>query len=345
MAHTFELQATISLEQNKAGLARKTLDHAFAILHGYGLKVTQSILENTYAKALLADNQVQTAIERLLRAESNLKGASYHLFNNYLLTARAFFKLGKVKQAGRLLNKIINLSILYSFDRFVLKESHWIIPLLKECRDKNFLLKASQYSYFEEIFPFDLKKIPPVLSVSLLGKFELYRGDKKISLSSWKSSNALMIFKYLAANRQQGYIHKDVLIELLWPEQDPARTTGRFNMAMSSLRKTLEPDILPKAASLYIDRKKDRYRLFDDNRINIDVETFSMLYLKAKKSNIKESLPLYFEVLGLYKGEFLEEDRYEEWCIEKKDIMYANHIKTLKSIILIFEEKKGHPSF
>ncbi|MCP4669827.1 MAG: transcriptional regulator, partial [Desulfobacula sp.] len=87
MAHTLELQAATCLEQKKAGLARKILDHAFAIIHGYGLKVTQSILENTYAKALLADNQAETAIKMLLRSEPNLKGASYHLFNNYLLAA------------------------------------------------------------------------------------------------------------------------------------------------------------------------------------------------------------------------------------------------------------------
>jgi LuxR family transcriptional regulator, maltose regulon positive regulatory protein len=340
MAHTLELMAATYLEQKKSGLAQKTLDHAFAIIHGYGLTVTRSILENTYAKVLLANNQESAALERLLGAEPNLKEASYHLFNNYLLAAQACFRLGSIKQAGRFLNKVFDLSIIFSFDRFVIKEKYWIIPLLKQGLDKKFTLEAGPHSYFTGLFQKDLKDTSPVLSISFLGKFKLYRGDRKIPLSSWKSSKALMTLKYLAANRQQGYIHKDVLIELLWPEQDPGKTTSRFNMAMSSLRKTLEPDILPKAASLYIDRKNDRYRLFNDDRINVDIEIFSMLYSKAKKINIKESLPHYLEAIRIYKGEFLEEDRYEEWCIDKKNILYSKYIKILRNIISIFEAKK-----
>jgi two-component SAPR family response regulator len=66
-----------------------------------------------------------------------------------------------------------------------------------------------------------------------------------------------------------------------------------------------------------------------------------MLYSKAKKINIKESLPHYLEAIKLYKGEFLEEDRYEEWCIDKKNILNAEYIKILRNIISIFEETKN----
>ena len=151
-----------------------------------------------------------------------------------------------------------------------------------------------------------------------------------------------MLLKYLAANQQQGYLPKDFLIELLWPEHNPEKTGSRFNMAMSSLRKTLEPQIAPKAASAYIDRKKDTYRIAA-GLCQVDTDLFSRLISKARKASpgSTEALNLYLDACALYKGHFLEEDLYEQWCIDKRHIFLRQYIDALKAVIRLSDAQNN----
>ncbi len=66
-----------------------------------------------------------------------------------------------------------------------------------------------------------------------------------------------MIFKYLVFNRFGGFLKKEVLMELLWPEEDPVKTAKRFHMALASLRKALEPGILKGIPSSYLSSDRD----------------------------------------------------------------------------------------
>lgn len=239
--------------------------------------------------------------------------------------------------------KAVDLSRIHSYDPFLVKEKNWIIPLLEKGPDISGRSGSGAGAHLEMLFGNELTPVPAVLEICLLGPFQLSINGMEIPLSDWKSAKALMILKFLAANHGRGYIHREELIEFLWPEQDPDKTAARFNMAMSALRKTLEPDLSPKAASAYIDRKKDTYRLFADKRVNIDSEAFSSLLSKGMATGDREgnSISCFLDAVDLYRGDFLEQDPYEEWCMEKREAFSKDYESALRAVIRIFEREKN----
>ncbi len=342
MANAWECMHQVYLAQGKIESARQILNRAMEIIDGYGLRLTEGILGNSHAGLLMIEQRFSKALTCLEHAGKKLDGANFHRFNNHLLTAKALVETDNPGGAITQLSCALLLSESNAYDRFVKREATWLIPFLKEVLTKNTGFKKKARTYVETLFNNELPKDPPQLKITLLGKFNVTLGDKKIPLSRWKSSKALMIFKYLAANRHQGFIPREVLIELLWPEEDMQKTGSRFNVAMSILRKTLEPHLSPKAPSAYIERKKDQYRLYQGSRIRIDAEDFSGAILPIMSINTpKNSFPQRLETLllaqSLYQGAFLEEDRYEEWCIAKREWFTAEYLKILWEIVAIYQ--------
>ncbi len=339
MANAWECQHQVYLAQGKIESARQILNRAIEVIEGYGLVLTEGILGNSRANLLMMEHQFSTALDCLEQAGKKLDGANFHKFNNHLLTAKAHFKTGNTGDAVRQLSHALLLSENNAYDRFIKKEADWLVPLIKEALSQHAPFKKKSGTYLETLFKNELTEAPPQLKINLLGKFNVTIGDQKLPLSAWKSSKALMIFKYLAANRRQGFIPREVLIELLWPEEDIQKTGSRFNMAMSALRKTLEPHLSPKSASAYIERKKDQYRLYQGSRIRIDAEQFSdaIIAVNTQKNNPQKRLEICLLAQSLYQGAFLEEDRYEEWCIGKRERFMAKYLKILREIVAIYE--------
>ena len=112
-------------------------------------------------------------------------------------------------------------------------------------------------------------------------------------------------------------------------------------MAMSALRKMLEPSLSPKASSSYIERKKDMYRLSNKSKIIVDIEQFSKSFSTGKKEDEKsdKALELYLLAQSLYRDEFLKEDLYEDWCIQQREYFQTEYLKVLKIIMNLYEDK------
>ncbi len=342
IANAWDCLSQVCLAQGRIEPARQILNRAVDVIDGCGLLITEGILENSIASLLIIEKDFSNALDYLKNARKKLEGALFHLFNNHLLTTRSYFESGNINQAMKHLSCALSLSEIYFYDRFIKKEKTWLINLLKKSFSKGLMLKEGPKDCLERLFKNDLEKAPACLNIKLLGQFKMAVGKSDIPLSKFKSSKALMIIKYLAANRRQGFIPREVLIEILWPDEDLKKTGSRFNMAMSALRKTLEPDLPPKSPSAYIERKKDMYRLFSDTRINIDAEQFSAAFSLAQieKNNPSKRLTAYLEAQSIYQGAFLEEDRYEDWCIQKKEQFAVDYLKILKAIVTIYETQK-----
>ena len=342
MANAWECLHQVYLAQGKIESAKQILNRAIDIIDGYGLLLTEGILENSCAGIFIREENFSKALECLKSARPKLDGAAFHLFNNHLKTSRSYFGTGNTDKAAGHLSKALSLSERNAYDRFVINEKEWLAPIFKEALFSDTALDSKPKAYLEKLFINDIASAPLRLKINLLGQFTSTVGNTDIPLSGWKSSKALMILKYLAANRKQGLISREVLIEMLWPDEDLKKTGSRFNMAMSVLRKTLEPDLSPKSSSAYIDRKKDMYRLSHESSISIDTEQFLNAVALAQKetSNSFKALDLYLKAESIYRGPFLEEDRYEDWCIEKREVFAGEYLKVLKAILNILKTQK-----
>ncbi|WP_320043718.1 BTAD domain-containing putative transcriptional regulator [uncultured Desulfobacter sp.] len=341
LAHAWELEHKIDIARGDMKSARQKLEKGMDTIKGYGLVSTEGIFENSLAQLYILEKKYSSALDCLEHAKNKFNGVDFHMFCNHLLASKACFKSGMLQKSFKCLSQGLALSEKRDYHRFVEKESQWINSLLKSGCSKQITLNKKTATYLKSVINADMTKNRPVLEIKLFGRFKLTIDDKELPPAKWNSSKALMIFKYLAANRTRGFIPREVLIEMLWPEADPKKTAGRFHMAMSALRKTLEPGILPKRASTYIERKKDTYRLYDADRIRIDSEQFSnaLILARANRDNPQKALVSYRLALSLYVGSFLEEDQYEDWCNHLRDKFNSDYLIMLKEMADIYEKQ------
>lgn len=183
----------------------------------------------------------------------------------------------------------------------------------------------------------------PSLKVYMFGKFRVFQGEQEILDKRWKSKKAQMMFKYLLYHRPKGYLKKDVLMELSWPEDDPAKTSKRFHVALASMRKTLEPKITRGTPSAYISRSADAYRIDIGDEGYVDVDNFKEeLKLSQKAKNTEESIGHILKAEAIYGGDFLEEDLYVQWCDEERERFKEEYLQLLEEIIKYYHVKNDY---
>src|SRR5690606_38442813 len=68
-------------------------------------------------------------------------------------------------------------------------------------------------------------------------------------------------------------VHREALLDTLWPSLDPAAATHNLHVAVSSLRTTLEPGVSRGGSSLLL-RQDDRYALVLPEGSRFDLATF-----------------------------------------------------------------------
>lgn len=247
-------------------------------------------------------------------------------------------------------------------------EKHWIIPLLVEVfaqgNMRTFipelisqmqpdaaaqlaLLQQSENPTIREAATSLLKKpakvSSPSLQVHLLGKFRVSLDGKEIPRERWKSSKARTLFQFLAASRSRGYVNKEILMELLWPEEDPAVTAKRFHVALAALRKTLEPEIVRGVPSSYVFRMGDSYRIELGDQGWVDIERFTEELKRAEKErNAQQSIAHLLNAESFYGGDFLEEELYSEWCSRFREEFTKDYLYATRKIVEDLERRGAY---
>src|SRR5205823_12437861 len=87
--------------------------------------------------------------------------------------------------------------------------------------------------------------------IELFGGLRVRQGERLIS--RFRSRRTAALLGYLAYYSQRTH-PREVLIDLLWPESDPAAGSNSLSVALSSLRRQLEPPGVPSGAVLMANR-------------------------------------------------------------------------------------------
>jgi two-component SAPR family response regulator len=176
------------------------------------------------------------------------------------------------------------------------------------------------------------------LRVSCLGKFRVMKAALEIPPEQWKSRKAKMLFKLLVYMRPRGYVSKEVFMEHLWPEEDPLKTAKRFHVALTTLRRILEPGLERGRSSAYLKSEGDTYLLDLGKDGYVDVDAFEEACVKANSSPDESlSIRALLDADRLYTGGYLEEDLYEPWCMQERERLKDLHLSALASIIDYFK--------
>src|SRR4029453_13629341 len=119
--------------------------------------------------------------------------------------------------------------------------------------------------------------VPP-LALQCLGGLAVLRDGEAVTVSEWKSRKARDLVKVLIS-REGRPVHRSVLVDLLWPDEDPTRTGSRLSVTLSTARAVLDP-AKTYPPNWYLAAESDAVWL-DVEHAEVDVLRFSALAAQA----------------------------------------------------------------
>jgi predicted ATPase/DNA-binding SARP family transcriptional activator len=177
----------------------------------------------------------------------------------------------------------------------------------------------------------------PGLRIDLLGGFRVAVDDVAVDEAAWRLRSARGLIKLLALNPEHS-MHREQVIEALWPERDPATASNNLRQALFVARRALESCGEDGARRLTFAR--EALTLGGDG-LTIDLEEFEAAAAEAERA---PSVDRCRTALELYRGELLPEDRFEEWTGARRQALADRHLTLLVDIARLHEEAEEHPA-
>ena len=166
------------------------------------------------------------------------------------------------------------------------------------------------------------------LRIFTLGRFSLAVGQHGLAIETWRRRQALTLLKYLVAFQGRP-VRRERLCDCLWPEADEAQAWGRLKVTLSFLRRQLRAAGMPKDIVETVDKS---YVLRRDS-VWVDAVEFEKLVSEAaaaaRKGRTEEALLLFEDAQRLYRGDYLEEDLYADWCAEERQRLREIYLEML----------------
>jgi DNA-binding SARP family transcriptional activator len=178
------------------------------------------------------------------------------------------------------------------------------------------------------------KRAAPQLRVGVLGGFRVERVGVAQPVAAWQRRTAKTLTKLLATHPRHR-LHREQILEILWPTVDVESALNSFGKALHAARRAFEPELLPRESSAYLRLTESMLALNTDN-VAIDADQFQHL---AEIALGRGDISGYESALAAYGGELLPEDRYEDWCAERRDFLAGLHMRLLLELAEALEER------
>jgi two-component SAPR family response regulator len=168
------------------------------------------------------------------------------------------------------------------------------------------------------------------LQLYTLGGFGISVAGQSIDTGMWQRKQAVTLLKYLITQLDRP-VHRDRLLDCLWPDIDERRGWERLKVTMYSLRRELrargiKDEIIKTVNQAYLLRR---------DAVWIDAVAFDRLATEGralqKKSLWTEALNRYTAARNLYRGDYLEEEPYVDWCAEERERLREIYLEMLAS--------------
>jgi DNA-binding SARP family transcriptional activator len=170
----------------------------------------------------------------------------------------------------------------------------------------------------------DNKRPTPQLRLRLLGGFHAERAGVGWPVSDWHRRTAKTLTKLLATTPGHR-LHREQVLEVIWPGVDPESALNSFGKALHAARHALEPELLPRESSSYL-RLTESIVTLDSEHVWIDLDHFEQL---AESALCQSDIGMYEAAIQAYSGDLLPEDRYEDWCAERRAYLAELHLRLL----------------
>lgn len=167
--------------------------------------------------------------------------------------------------------------------------------------------------------------------ISLLGGLRAEQKHQAVTRFRTQKTGALLAYLAYYLDR----LHpRDVLADLLWPEDDQDAARASFRTALNSLRKQLEPPGAPPNSVLSADRFHVHLR---SEAVTTDVGHFLHAIQEARSQTApREKAAHLARAVQAYTGELLP-GYYEDWVVTERHILENAYTEALRQLVAYSE--------
>jgi DNA-binding SARP family transcriptional activator len=165
------------------------------------------------------------------------------------------------------------------------------------------------------------------LSIRFFGRFEIYFRGKKMKPIPGKKVTSL--FAYLLYHHSKP-LHREKLMAQFWGNNTPSSARNSLNVAIHAIRKHFDKICPHQELILY---NRETYVLNPELDILTDVEQFVHYWQRGRdieaRQGLESAMGAFNKAVALYRGDFLEDMLYEEWCESERDSLMETYLLTL----------------
>ena len=163
------------------------------------------------------------------------------------------------------------------------------------------------------------------LELNCLGRFAAARGGVPLDVSTLRP-RACAVLRMLAVGVGEG-VHRQVIYAELWPDDTEPDAARKLHVAVSSIRKLIEPVGL-------VHRDGEVYRL--DGDVRCDVRSFEQALASARTAlaggAADRAATALDTALGQYAGPLLPEDSSSEWVETRRRRLQALAVEAARQL-------------
>ena len=156
--------------------------------------------------------------------------------------------------------------------------------------------------------------------IRLLGRFAVRRAGRDIGDDAWVRRSASGLVKLLALAPERR-LHRDRVLDALWPDLPPEQAGQRLHTATHYARRAL-------GDSRAVAVRGGVLGLFPEDDVDVDVQRFRDRARIALRNGFAADVD---DALVAYGGPLLPDDEYEAWTAEDREDVRRLHIDVLRA--------------
>ncbi len=166
------------------------------------------------------------------------------------------------------------------------------------------------------------------LQLFTLGGFGIVAAGRSIDIAKWKRKQAVTLLKFLVTQLDRP-VHRERLLDCLWPGVDQRRGLGRLKVTMYYLRHELRgngmsDEVVKTVGNSYLLRR---------DAVWVDADVFERLVTEGRtlqdQAQWSDALDRYVEARRIYRGDYLEEETFSDWCAEERERLRELYLEML----------------
>jgi predicted ATPase/DNA-binding SARP family transcriptional activator len=166
-----------------------------------------------------------------------------------------------------------------------------------------------------------------------LGAYQVAFGGEAVPDTVWRQRRAAAVVKLLALEPAHR-LHRDQVIDALWPDLDPAAGANNLRVALYHARRGLQE--AGAAPDVFLVRDGEIIVLGPPELIAVDIDEFQEALERAWRSPDPTAAQ---EALARYGGDLLPDDLYDDWAESRRATLRASVLVLLRRLAQLFEER------